>query len=39
MIYRRLALKNIRSFVSGEISFFEGFQCIIGGVGAGKTTI
>lgn len=39
MICKRLLLKKIRSFVDGEVGFFDGFQCIVGGVGAGKTTI
>lgn len=39
MIYKRLAIENVRSYVTGKIDFFDGFQCLVGGVGAGKTTI
>lgn len=39
MIFKRLALKNVRSFIDGEVDLFDGFHCIIGGVGAGKSTI
>ena len=34
-----LFLKNIRSHVKTSISFNDGFNCLIGGLGQGKSTV
>lgn len=39
MIFRKLQIRNIRSHEDSEIDFSEGFNCVVGGVGAGKTSI
>ena len=39
LIINRVKLQNIRSHVDSEICFTEGFNCVVGGVGAGKTSI
>ncbi|MHC1586542.1 MAG: AAA family ATPase, partial [Candidatus Hecatellaceae archaeon] len=39
LIVRKLKLQNIRSHVDSEVTFGEGFNCVVGGVGAGKTSI
>ncbi|RLI35369.1 hypothetical protein DRO53_01405 [Candidatus Bathyarchaeota archaeon] len=39
LIVKRLRLENIRSHRKTEITFTEGFNCVVGGVGAGKTSI
>lgn len=39
LILTRVRLQNIRSHVDSEVRFDEGFNCVVGGVGAGKTSI
>ncbi|RLI05065.1 hypothetical protein DRO26_03300, partial [Candidatus Bathyarchaeota archaeon] len=39
MIIRKLTLKNIRSHMDSVVEFEEGFNCVVGGVGVGKTSI
>jgi exonuclease SbcC len=39
MIIKKLILQNIRSHVNSTVEFDEGFNCVVGGVGAGKTSI
>ncbi|MEM3736498.1 MAG: SMC family ATPase [Candidatus Bathyarchaeia archaeon] len=39
MILRKLRIANIRSHVFSEIVFEEGFNCVVGGVGAGKSSL
>ena len=39
MILRRIALKNIRSYASQEIDFFNGTTLFAGDVGSGKSSI
>ncbi len=34
-----IAIKNIRSHIATEITFKDGFNCIVGGVGDGKSSI
>ncbi|RLI13502.1 hypothetical protein DRO33_01290 [Candidatus Bathyarchaeota archaeon] len=39
MRIKSVRLKNIRSHVDTYVEFEEGFNCLIGGLGAGKTSI
>ncbi|MFQ5762085.1 MAG: AAA family ATPase [Candidatus Bathyarchaeia archaeon] len=39
MIIRSLKLQDVRSHHKSEVQFTEGFNCVTGGVGVGKTTI
>jgi exonuclease SbcC len=39
MQIKTIQLENIRSHVKTLINFSEGFNCLVGGVGAGKSTI
>lgn len=39
MILRKLRLENVRSHARSEIEFEEGFNCVVGGVGAGKSSL
>ena len=39
MIIRRIEIQNIRSHLSSKVEFDEGFNCMVGGVGVGKTSI
>ena len=39
MRIKAIRLENIRSHVDTRITFEEGFNCLIGGLGAGKTSV
>ena len=39
MRIKAIRLENIRSHVDTKITFEEGFNCLIGGLGAGKTSV
>jgi len=39
MKIKAIRLENIRSHVDTRITFEEGFNCLIGGLGAGKTSV
>ncbi|MCX8176199.1 MAG: AAA family ATPase [Candidatus Bathyarchaeota archaeon] len=39
MIIKRIEIQNIRSHLSSKVEFNEGFNCMVGGVGTGKTSI
>lgn len=39
MIIKKLFLQNIRSHLNSTVEFNEGFNCVVGGVGTGKTSI
>ncbi len=39
MKVRKVVLENVRSHKRSEVEFGDGFNCIVGGVGAGKTSI
>ena len=39
MIFRKLQMRNVRSHEDSTINFSDGFNCVVGGVGAGKTSI
>lgn len=39
MIIKKLVLQNIRSHINSIVEFDEGFNCVVGGVGTGKTSI
>ncbi|MGP3667374.1 MAG: AAA family ATPase [Candidatus Bathyarchaeota archaeon] len=39
MIIKRIEIQHIRSHLSSKVEFNEGFNCMVGGVGTGKTSI